>query len=330
MMQKKLYTIAEVSEQILHGAKLVLSADESVLDQLPAGNWIGGTIPYFMTDEGGTFSKDKIFVDDMSSYGLDFTLKTYSQNDIHTITENSYENGFTILILPSGSGIHESFSINSMTYKDIFFKPITGYVSGFDLNLLGEATAKTYYGPDQARYEDRGVAMHVKIPEEKFAKIEIFNLMEIDDNSDIITFPKTAFLQTDCMINGKPANLAEYLTERNYAPGLPLIANYNGALINRSIEKVDAENKSVLFYAPVFSDEVYRLAKPIDNYYEEFQKRIEFYPDEEVIYSMLCVVYYVVGELENKKLPVSGSFTFGEVGYQLLNQTLVYLTLSRQ
>jgi len=329
-MQKRLYTLAEVSEMIVHGSKLILSADESVLEKLPPGNWIGGSIPYFMTDQGGTFSKDKIFVDDLSNYGLDYTFKTYNEEDIHTITENSYDNGFTILILPAGSKVHESFSLNSMTYKDIFFKPITGYVSGFDLNLLGQASAKTFFGQEGLMTTDKGIAMHVKLPEDTFAKIEIFNLMEIDESSPIITFPKTAFLQTDCLINGKPANLAEYLTEKNYAPGLPLIANYNGALINRSIEKVNTENKSVLFYAPVFNDEVYRLAKPIENYYEEFQKRIEFYEDEEVIYSMLCVVYYLVGELENKKLPVSGSFTFGEVGYQLLNQTLVYLTLSRQ
>ncbi|ACF12541.1 conserved hypothetical protein [Chloroherpeton thalassium ATCC 35110] len=327
-MQKKLYTLAEVTEFILQGAKLVISADESLLDQLPAGNWIGGTIPYFMTEQGGSFSKDKLFVDDLSAYGLEVSFKAYDETDIQTITKSSFENGFTILILPAGSKVHESFSLNSMSYKDIFFKPITGYVSGFDLNLLGSATAKTYLGKAQMKYEDKGVAMHVKLPDDQFAKIEIFNLMEIDESSDVITFPETGFLQKSCMVNGKATNLAEYLSNLNYAAGLPLIANCQGALINRSIEKLDMDNKTVLFYAPVFSDEVYRLAKPVTNYHEEFQKRIEIYADENVIYSVLCVVYYMVGELENKKLPVSGSFTFGEVGYQLLNQTLVYLTLS--
>jgi len=327
-MPKRLYTLAEVTELILQGAKLVLSADEKLLDQLPSGNWVGGTIPYFMTEQGGTFSKEKIFVDDLSSYGVEVEFKAYDENDIASITQNSFENGFTILILPAGSKVHETFSINSMTYKDIFFKPITGFVSGFDMDLLGSTSAKTYLGKEKQKYENKGVAMHVKLPEEKFAKIEIFNLMEIDEDADVITFPETGFLQKNCLVNGAERNLAEYLTRKKYPSGLPLIANCQGALINRSIEKIDMDNETVLFYAPVFSDEVYRLSKPIANYHKEFLKRIQIYEHEEVIYSVLCVVYYMVGELENKKLPVSGSFTFGEVGYQLLNQTLVYLTLS--
>ena len=42
--------------------QLILAGDETVLRQLPGGNWIGGTIPYFMTTEGGTVRRDRIFV----------------------------------------------------------------------------------------------------------------------------------------------------------------------------------------------------------------------------------------------------------------------------
>ena len=47
-----------------------------------------------------------------------------------------------------------------------------------------------------------------------------------------------------------------------------------------------------------------------------------------VVFSCNCILNYLYSELEGKK---TGSFvgpiTFGEVAYQLLNQTLVYLKI---
>ena len=52
-MPGKLLTVAEASEAITAGAAVLVAGDESLLRQLPQGRWIGGTIPYFMTDAGG-------------------------------------------------------------------------------------------------------------------------------------------------------------------------------------------------------------------------------------------------------------------------------------
>ena len=35
---------------------------QALLSRLPEGRWIGGTIPYFMTEEGGVFCRERIFV----------------------------------------------------------------------------------------------------------------------------------------------------------------------------------------------------------------------------------------------------------------------------
>ena len=45
-----LYDVIEVKSKITHGERLLLAGDESLLKVLPAGNWIGGSIPYFMTE----------------------------------------------------------------------------------------------------------------------------------------------------------------------------------------------------------------------------------------------------------------------------------------
>lgn len=43
-----------------------------------------------------------------------------------------------------------------------------------------------------------------------------------------------------------------------------------------------------------------------------------------------CILNYLYSELEGKKVPTMlGPMTFGEIAYQLLNQTLVYLTIGR-
>lgn len=51
-----------VRAKIQAGEFMTIAADESVLKQLPAGNWIGGTMPYFMSEQGGKISRDSIFL----------------------------------------------------------------------------------------------------------------------------------------------------------------------------------------------------------------------------------------------------------------------------
>ena len=47
---------------------------------------------------------------------------------------------------------------------------------------------------------------------------------------------------------------------------------------------------------------------------------------DNVVFSCNCVLNYLFSNLENKKTGAFvGPVTFGEIAYQLLNQTLVYL-----
>ena len=100
-MSQHLYTVEEVTTFISDGKTLLLSGDESLLNQLPDGNWIGGTIPYFMTTGGGLFTQDKIYVNDISDVIVDFTIESYDEQSINQIVNDSFENGFSFLILPA-------------------------------------------------------------------------------------------------------------------------------------------------------------------------------------------------------------------------------------
>ncbi|MCB0414559.1 MAG: hypothetical protein KDD50_09505, partial [Bdellovibrionales bacterium] len=86
--------------------------------------------------------------------------------------------------------------------------------------------------------------------------------------------------------------------------------------------------KVVNFYAPVFPNVEYKLAKPIENYASQFEKSI---PQEagDLTFSCNCILNFLYGELEGKQINVNGPMTFGEIAYQLLNQTMVYVTLDK-
>jgi hypothetical protein len=47
-----LKSIPEVNQMIAEGKPLLLAGSEEALSQLSTGNWIGGTIPYFMDEDG--------------------------------------------------------------------------------------------------------------------------------------------------------------------------------------------------------------------------------------------------------------------------------------
>src|SRR5208337_1820807 len=46
--EEVLFTLQEVSRKIAEGRNLILAGDSALLKQVPAVNWIAGTIPYFM------------------------------------------------------------------------------------------------------------------------------------------------------------------------------------------------------------------------------------------------------------------------------------------
>ena len=62
-MTQTLYTVEEVSAMIHDGKKMLLAGDAGLLSQLPKGDWIGGSTPYFILyPEQMVESHEKLFV----------------------------------------------------------------------------------------------------------------------------------------------------------------------------------------------------------------------------------------------------------------------------
>lgn len=326
-MNQVLFEADAVSAMIKAGESLVLAGDEQVLSKMPKGNWIGGTIPYFVGNEGGEFSQEKIYVTQLPANVSDVKVRVYNEQNIDRIYLDAPENGLSLVILPAASSIHQDFALRAPTFDSFAAKPLIGWVSGVSLDDFGQLPPKVFVGTDLSRHENSAVVLSIGLPSSTYANIGIINLFE-EDGGDTLYFPEDGFVAKDVSINGKTVNFAEYLLKNQVDIKSPLVADVHGVKINTSFQKVDEENGTVSFYAPTFRGVAYKIAKPVDNYVENFRSVMPKDLGNKVFFSCNCILNYLYSELEGKKTgSLTGPITFGEVAYQLLNQTLVYVTL---
>ncbi|WP_374413424.1 hypothetical protein [Novosphingobium colocasiae] len=125
-----LMPVDAVAGLIRAGACLTVAGRKAALDRLPAGQWIGGTSPYFMTLDGGrVVSDDEVFVTDLGAYG-DVTIAAVDVHELERISGDAPDHGISIAIIPAGSPCHEAFARNAGTYPDAFLKPAVGWIAG--------------------------------------------------------------------------------------------------------------------------------------------------------------------------------------------------------
>lgn len=314
----------EAAARIQAGGYYCVAGDEDLLRRLPQGNWIGGTIPYFMGEEGGVTTREKLFLSPVPVLGERPAIRCYESADLSQICVDGPANGYTMLILPAFSAVHSMYARNAPGFKDMFVKPVVGWVSGIHLDQMGKRQPMVANGQTGQFETDRAAVMHVPLPSEYFARVDIINGM-VPGDGDRISFLETGFSADECLINGERARLADYLERVGADFRLPLVADYCGAIINVSLKGVDAATRRVEFYAPVFAGMEYRFAAPPGDL-----PTIEPEEGRRASFSCNCILNYLYGGLEGKRTGYyTGPMTFGEIAYLLLNQTLVHLTITK-
>lgn len=319
----RLMNVAEAAELIRSGRFLCVAGDETPLRALPRGNWIGGTIPYFMADDGGQTSREKVFVHELATFGAEPVIRLHGVASLARVCAEAPDNGYSVIIIPAFSAAHSFYARNAPGFEDMFVKPVVGWVSGVHLDQLGQALPAVVDGRSGHFDTEQAVVMHVTLPPDRYARLEIVNAMR-QGTGDRIRFTETGFSAGDCLIEGAAVCFADYLEARGADLRLPLVADYSGALVNVSIKGIDARQRRVDFYAPVFDDVEYRLA-------EAQPAGAAAAVDEDgeaVAFSCNCVLNYIYESLEGRRNGAfTGPMTFGEIAFLLLNQTQVYLTV---
>lgn len=317
-------TFEEVSKMIADGKLLHIAGTESLLKKLPKGNWIGGSTEYFVAEDGGKVSGELLFVTEFTYES--FSIKSYDVSEIDNVAIDAFDSGFSIVIVPFDSAVHKEYAEKAAGFEGMFIKNITGWVSGVNLGVPGQ-TPLVVDGMSGSAYSDKAVTMHLKVPEDKTVSINMINIFEQDESSPIIEFNEEGFSVMKCLVDGKEEVLADYIAKSGIDTKLPLVGDYSGNGVNISFKSI--ENGTVNFYAPVFSGIKYRIAKGISDYEKEFNSRLAGFKDTNAAFSCNCILNFLYGELEGKSIEAfTGPITFGEIAYQLVNQTLVYVTVA--
>lgn len=319
-----LKTFDETIKMISDGKLLHIAGSENLLKKLPKGTWIGGSTEYFMAQEGGKVT-DELFFVNVLPY-TDFKISSYDEKSIENVTVDAFDNGFSIVIVPFDSNVHKAYAEKAAGFENMFIKNIVGWVAGLNLGVPGQ-TPIAVNGQTGEVMPDKAAVLHVGVPSDKVVNIGIINIFSQDENAPVIEFDEEGFTVNKCRVDGKEVVFADYVAQNNIDTKLPLVGDYSGAGINISFKTI--ENGIVNLYAPVFSGIKYRMAKNISDYAKEFGDRLLQFEGVESMFSCNCILNFLYGELEGKKIETfSGPITFGEIAYQLVNQTLVYVTVS--
>lgn len=325
---RALLSLTEAVARIVAGDRMVVSGEEALLRELPKGEWIGGTIPYFVNADGGMMTKEKLFVSSMPPAVTAFTTRFYDEDKLGDLIADEPQHGFSYIILPAFTAVHKTFAKTIQGFPAVYDRPLMGWVAGVGLDEIGSQQPKVVDGRTGTWSTSRALCMHAELAMGVVAEIGIVNPFR-QGSGDVITVDRTAFHARTVRINGKEENFSEYLSALNVDLRLPLVANYSGAMINVSIKSVDPSAKRVDFYAPLFPDVEYRLAEPIADFEAAFAHGIAQIDDEPVL-SVNCVLNYAYGCFQGHGAgEFVGPMTFGEIAYGLLNQTLVYMVLRR-
>lgn len=325
-MKNEMLSVAEASARIEAGDVMVLAGDAALLAQLPKGNWIGGTTVYFVTEAGGAVVRDRLFA---TTFGkaTGATPRHLDVAHLQEISAGYAPGGFTMIMIPAFSVAHSQFAIDGQSYPGLFDQPLAGWITGVHLDEIGKRAPMVYDGATGEGHDEGAVVLHVALPEGVTVDLDILNIFaQGKDAATSFVFDTDGFSVTTAKVNGAEVNFARYIEENAIDTRLPLVANYAGALVNVSIQAVDAAAGEVKLYAPVVKGVEYRLANALGSYAQAFAQGAGEGGAGQ--YSCNCILNYLYGELEGQRTGgFTGPVTFGEIAYILLNQTLVRMDI---
>ena len=323
---------AGIARRIEAGHVLLLAGAEASLARLPAGRWVGGTAAQALTPQGGVTLGTDIAYTDLTAIALNATAHRLNSETLRGIGAQAPYNGFTVLILPGLSALLGQAAGELGGYEGLYNAPLIGWVSAVALDEIGRLTPKTFAGGPEPAHE-RAAVLYVTLPAHLFAQLHIVNLFSPGKGA-AIEFPAPALAyayasQGDCLIGGKPGNLARHMAAQAINSRLPLIANSDGAVANLAIHGCDPENGVVEFIAPALPGLTYHFAERVGDYTAAFTNAAAKLGINSAAVASVCALAYQHANLAAAPLGLfHGPVGFGQIAYTPLTQTLACLSLA--
>jgi hypothetical protein len=321
-----LQPVAEVVTCIERGDALLLAGEAALLDRLPAGNWIGGTVPCLVDDDGGTPGAGLLHVTTLPHDVTATSVRVYDAASVRDVYSQLDGASFGVVIIPAASPTHLEFALRAPSYRDFAVRPLVGWISGAPVDASSAQAPAVYCGHTGRKLLDGAVVLQVTLPAGQAAEVGVVNVFEQGDGP-AITFPQDGFDVTTAFVDGVETNLAHYVRHHTLDTRLPLVADFYGQMVNVSFRAVDPDRELVQLYSPVFAGHTYRHARPVDDYTHALVTRLPAGWPRNVLFSCNCILNHFYSDREGRRAQrATGPLTFGEVAYQLLNQTMVHLT----
>ena len=320
-----LLSVAMANSLIARGSPLVIAGSRTALAALQPGNWIGGSIPYFITVDGGRCDQNSVFVDEITVPILRWSIKSYGATSLNHFASDAFDNGFSYIIIPANSGAHLEYAMHAAQYRDLSKRTVIGWISGVHLDELAFESAVVVDGRTGLAQSTDAIVLHVELPPAIQVEVKTVNLFQ-PGSAPTLHFSEPGFSASSALIGGKRTPLAAFMKEQGWDTSRPLVADYAGTFVNVSIKGINEKTGRVSFYAPVFPGVAYREAARIEDYVATFASKV---PKEiRPLLSCNCILNYIHGKLEGRRTgQFTGPATFGEIARHLVNQTLVYLTV---
>jgi len=326
-MASTLSSLDTVCHLIDQGEKLLLAGDESSLSTLPAGDWIGGTTPYFMTARNEQQPRETIHVSTLPQFIEAIEIRFYDETTIDSIYTDAPANGVSFLIIPATSPTHYAFALNAPKFENFAVRPLAGWIAGIALEETGLRHPMVYNGMTREASERKAVVMHITLPDHQVADIGIINMF-CQGAGDVIVFPGDGFSADFAYINGELRNFRDYIIENDIDTRLPLVADHYGVSINTSMREIGRQQDKVEFYAPVFSHLNYKHARPVTNYNSKLKAQLPIGLKQQMVFACSCILNQRYPGQKIELPPVmTGPVSYGEIAYLLLNQTMVYVRI---
>lgn len=323
------YTIDQVIKSLSEGKSLLLAGSEEALNRIPKGSWIGGTSSLISGLQLQMHETNQVFAVEIPDFHSGVSIKIYeSPEELREIYNDAPDNGFSVVIIPAFGSMHSSFALNAPYYPNFATRPLVGWISGVPLADMERMSPKIYSGTTGKAYTDAAVVMSLKLPPNKIAEVGVVNIFE-QGGGDELTVEQDGFEHKTVFVNGHATNFVDYIEKNWLDMSLPLVANYHGMMVNSSFQKIVAETGAVRFYTPLFRGISYRIARPIADYKKAFLEKLPTIDRQSEVCSFDCVLNYLLlrGITSERNDIVLAPTTFGEIAYQLLNQTLAYMTI---